>query len=163
MVSRRRLLASGGVFASAAFAGCINERDPNGVTATVRENPPFSISDNDYIIARQPIDSTNKAGTIQGTATAYDNLESENITVICDYRVSSQPQEWAHTAFHEIHDWSHFDEELSTWGSNLVPTSREDSLASVEKRSATYEGNWYIHLTPPRTGPTNYFFDRYIQ
>ncbi|WP_152423883.1 hypothetical protein [Natronobacterium lacisalsi] len=158
MVFRRQLLASGGSFISLSFAGCVSNSEPEGSDAAFSDDPSFSIPPEENLASRRKIDSESRAGSIQGSVAAYDNLKSENIIAIGNYRVLTNGQEWKLTNFRETHDWSHFDEELFGWDSNLVPSSREDRLATVRNSSASYKAEWNVHLTQAHTTPRNFLF-----
>ncbi len=157
MPSRRPVLTSIGELAGVSLAGCLggSEPDPN---AMFRDEPPFPMPDDADIVARRSVDSIDDGGTVRGTVTAYDDPESEYITVLGAYRVLPDQPDWEHTEFHEIHDWSQFDDELFMWGSNLVPTSDEPAQANVSDRTATDEAHWDVDLVPPDRSPPRYLF-----
>lgn len=174
MPSRRSVLATSGLTASAALSGCTMITGPPGTAATI-SGGVLDISDvkSAPVVARAETKSDGNEcpnGAVYMEATLFEKSSANNQTrlvLLTKYNVitgdSGCSTNWRQAGIAVQHNWR--TEDLSNdgvctnWQSNVVPANNDDQKqATVEQKHSTETADWRIHLTPPTTSSGTYQF-----
>lgn len=165
MWSRRSLLATGGVLANTALAGC-SLLSSDGTPAEFRQTVDLKPADAS-VVARARDDAIGcPKGDVELRATVFERQEPSELVLLSAIDVypgrTECKTDWVHNAMELDHDWGTGDFANSGFitgsESNVVFTDTSDPPARIENSSSSTVGRWRVELTPPATEHVEYIF-----
>ncbi len=176
MPSRRSILTTCSLAASASLAGCSTISSPPGSDAVIRSDG-FDLPDpeSDPVVVRAETDSGEDScpeGLLQTSARIHevrrpDEDGPNQMLLVTKHNVitgnSGCGSGWGQTGITIHHDWQKdsfpFAANITDMGSNVVYTDDSDKkTATLEKQDGGKNGYWQVHLTPPWKSSGTFYF-----